>query len=200
MKIAFYFLILLVVLFMIACFSNANKSKSVNKTEQVADIIPLVNDDCRSLDSIIKQHTDTTSIVIFSTENLEILGNCRVEKKLKCFGYDNEIIDHEFYAYNLPDFKSYKVVIMYDDFSDSSLYLLSIVRQGAIYYNESLDITPESSTPDVDDGVYEIIRFKIFSDHMIKIYTEKSNDGHTIEKYTKYYRINDEGKFYEVKE
>lgn len=87
---------------------------------------------------------------------------------------------------------------MYDDCSDSPLYLLSIVHQGAIYYNESLNIIPESSTPNFDYGVYEIKKFEIYSDQTIKIYTEKSDDGQNVVKYTKLYRLHDKGKFYEL--
>lgn len=198
MKSSFYLFILLSTLCLLACFTNNRKSKPEDNLKQIRDTSLIDNSNYQSLESVNNRFVDTNSTVIFSTENLGILGNDEVEKELKCYDYDNKIITHEFYTFYLPGFDKYKVVVMYDDYSDSPLYLLSIVHQGAIYYNESLNIIPESSTPDFDDGVYEIKKFEIYSDQTIKIYTEKSDDGQNVEKYTKFYRLNDKGKFYEL--
>lgn len=195
----FIFLIVITIFCTTSCLHRNNKSKCLQKVE-VSDTIIFVSEDSLRFGEDVNGCNNNTmyrdTSIMFSTENLSILSNNGIDtnyRYLKRFNSYNEIVENQYYMYYLPPFRSFKVIVIYDDNSDVPIYFLSIIHDNKIYEDESLDITPHWETYD-DYGIKE---FKIFSDYTIKIFTDEEVNGEQ-KKYTKYFRINDEGKFYEV--
>ncbi len=65
-------------------------------------------------------------------------------------------------------------------------------------YKKALDITPLRSTPGMEESEYTKNELVIYQDYLIRIYTEEFSEGDT-SRYENFYRINDQGEFYEVK-
>ncbi|KMQ50450.1 hypothetical protein CHISP_2697 [Chitinispirillum alkaliphilum] len=97
----------------------------------------------------------------------------------------------------LPDYKNYKVIITTFSGGDIEPFDIHIVRSGVISRN-SLNVTKYWS--DLGDrGDYRKKYFEIYCDYTIRIDTEEREDGHT-KRFTRFYRISDEGEFYKVDE
>jgi len=62
-----------------------------------------------------------------------------------------------------------------------------------------LNIAPRWSEPGNDENNYVVKKFIIYKDYIIRIDTEEKAENKEVKKFTKYYRINDKGDFYEVK-
>ncbi|MDR0516963.1 MAG: hypothetical protein LBH25_07965 [Fibromonadaceae bacterium] len=110
------------------------------------------------------------------------------------------------YSYNvtkLPAYKNHTILLVSDDNYDIPIYNISLLQNGNIYDGKSLDVTPDYDwgQPDVDPRGqdYEKKYFKIYNDWTIEIDVEKKEKDIEVQKYTKYYRINDKGNFYEVR-
>lgn len=97
----------------------------------------------------------------------------------------------------LPQYNGFDIVLYYvkSDFSD--VYTLFIYKDGDPY--DSLDLSPYFKDPDTS-SLYSIIQFfEISKRYKIKLITEIT-DVKEVTKITKYYRINNEGRFFELKE
>lgn len=78
-------------------------------------------------------------------------------------------------------------------------YYIGCVKKELFYIGEGVNVSPEWEEPENGKNCYEKRNFELYSDYLLKIETEEMLNG--IKKlYTKYYRINDSGEFYEVKE
>ncbi len=66
-------------------------------------------------------------------------------------------------------------------------------------YKKALDVTPLRSTPGMEESEYTKNEFEIYQDYLIRIYTVELFEGDTTHTES-FYRINDQGEFYEVKE
>jgi len=150
---------------------------------------------------IVNEKTDINSNIIFSTEDLDNATWCSPDEyPLKAMNYEGKIYDNVDYLIKLPDFKKFKVVIWSTAGGDSDPYALCLVKSGIMYLDTSLDISPYWSEPGNDKNNYCNKTFKIYKDYTIEINTVEKAEGGKVKKYTKYYKINDEGDFYEVKE
>jgi hypothetical protein len=193
---------------------NVKSTDSVFNLEKVSEIELSENKDIVTIQNCLE---DTTKIelsknkIIFSTKDIENAAWLSPDKyPLKNIGHDGKIYDNEDYLIKLPDYKDFEIVIWSTPGGDDNPYALCVVKSGIIMaLNESLDITPRWSEPGNDDNVYCRKTFKIYEDYTIEIYTEEK--GYVDErdekgelkygkaqKYTKYYRINDNGDFCEV--
>jgi uncharacterized protein (TIGR02145 family) len=147
--------------------------------------------------------------VIFSTKDLDSATFISPDK------YPSKITCHDGKKYynadgliKLPNYKNFEIVIYSIPGGDTAPYTLCVVKPETTDVG-CLNITPHWSEPENGDNVYNKKTFKIYENYTIEIHTEEQ--GYTEEhddrgeskygkplKYTKYYRINDKGDFYEV--
>jgi hypothetical protein len=213
------FLLLTAFLLFIAC-DDKPKTQAVsneNKDTIVMDSMFEKNkENVKSTDSVfsLEKVSDielSKNKIIFTTKDLE---NATLyspnEYPLKIIGHDGKIYNNVYEVIKLPNYKGFEIVIPLDDYGDNNLYRLRVVKSGIIMtLDKSLDITPDWSEPENYDNVYCRKTVKIYEDYTIEIYTEEK--GYVNErdekgelkygkaqKYTKYYRINDNGDFCEV--
>jgi len=99
----------------------------------------------------------------------------------------------------LPDYKGFEIVIWRTPGGDNNAISLCIVKEKIVNFASatSLDISNWSDPGNAENN-YHIKTFKIYKDYMIEINTEERRENYEVQKYTKYYRINDDGEFYEV--
>ncbi len=140
--------------------------------------------------------------VIFSTQDLDsAIWLSPDEFPLKSIAFDDDSVYNETEpVIRLPDYKGFQIVIWsFGGAGDDIPYGLCVVKSGIMMLNESLDISPRWSEPGNDENNYVYIKFIIYKDYIIRIDTEKKVENKEVKKFTKYYRINDKGDFYEVK-
>ena len=182
-----YFLsiIFLLIIFGGACLNTTNKKNATNdQTDSTA-----LNKDVNN--------------VIFSSQNIinnNIVWISPTDCHLSSIGWDGKLYNNTMKYAKLFSNGDCSVILMcFDEAGDIVPWNLSVVK-AKIITKETLDVTPQWE--DLGDDInhsYRNIYFEIYKDFKIKIVTEKG-DKNKIQKYTKYYRINNEGKFYEVKE
>jgi len=139
--------------------------------------------------------------VIFSTEDLKNVKWLSPEEySLKNIGDKEGMYSNE-YVTKLPDYKGFEIFITTSGGNDDP-YTLCIVKEKILRlnYDISLDITPNWSIPGKKENNYRRNTFKIYKDYMIEINTDEKLENNEAKKYTKYYRINDNGEFYDVSE
>ncbi|MBR4690410.1 MAG: hypothetical protein IKO90_08100 [Bacteroidales bacterium] len=159
--------------------------------------------------------------VIFSSENLDSVQwiiqtydsvsdtwISPKENQLWCLGRDGTMFDYSQgygneYA-RLPDYKDYQIVIACNDAGDNVPIDLCVVKSGIMMLNNALDITHSWLDYDEDEqgNVIEKVTIKevvIYEGYLICIKTYEQID-YEQRKYvrTNYYKINDDGDFYEV--
>ncbi|GBU25926.1 hypothetical protein R83H12_02593 [Fibrobacteria bacterium R8-3-H12] len=142
----------------------------------------------------------TTNLeVIFSTKDLESAKWLSPDEyPLKAVGHDGKIYDNVDYLIKLPDYNGFEIVIWSTPAGDDVPYILYVVKEKIIPINTGLNISPHWSEPGNDENNYLENTFKIYKDYTIEINTEEKRENSDVQKYTKYYRINDKGDFYEV--
>jgi hypothetical protein len=198
---------------------------TVSSLENVAEIKLSENKDAVAIENCLENATEiklSENKVVFTTKDLKKtawpkrndLENATWispdKYPLKSIGHDGKIYDNKDYLLKLPNYKNFEIVIWLGEGADNIPYALCIVKSGIIMaLDKSLDITPDWSDPEDYDNVYCRKTFKIYDDYTIEIYTEekgytdeRDEDGNfkygKAQKYTKYYRINDNGDFCEV--
>jgi len=143
--------------------------------------------------------------VIFSAKDLDW------ESKAKWISpkeYSLQILENEEGIYanvdvdmivKLPDYKGFEIVIWLTPSGYNNAISLCIVKEKIVNFasDASLDIS-NWVDPDNAENNYRIKTFKIYKDYAIEINTEEKKGKDEVQKYTKYYRINDDGEFYEV--
>ena len=148
-------------------------------------------------DSRITLNSDSS--IIFSTKDID---NAKWyspdEYPLKAIGHDGKIYNNVDYLIKLPNYKDFEIVIWSTEGGDNIPYALCVVKSGIIYVGASLSITPYWSEPGNDENNYCKKTFNIYKGYTIEINTEDCKDG-KIQKDRKYFKINDEGDFYEAK-
>jgi len=99
----------------------------------------------------------------------------------------------------LPDYKGFEIVIWRTPGGDNNAISLCVVKEKMVNFASatSLDISNWVDPGNAENN-YHIKTFKIYKDYMIEINTEDRQKNYEVRKYTKYYRINDDGEFYEV--
>ena len=139
--------------------------------------------------------------IIFSTQDLDSTINLFPnEFPLKCIGHDGKIYNNDDPIIRLPDYKDFQIVIwIYDSAGDDIPYALCVVKSGIMMLNKSLSITPRWYDVGNDENNYLFKKFIIYKNYIIRIDTEEKAENKKVKKFTKYYRINDNGEFYEVK-
>ena len=138
--------------------------------------------------------------VIFSTQDLDsAIWLSPDEFPLKSIGHDGNVYNEIEPIIRLPDYKNFQIVIYAFFDADDIPYLLTVVKSGIMNINESLDISPRWSEVGNDENNYVLKKIIIYKDYIIRIDTEKKAENKEVKKFTKYYRINDKGDFYEVK-
>jgi hypothetical protein len=147
--------------------------------------------------------------VIFSTQDLDSaieyidssIWLSPNQFPLKSIAFDNDSVYNETEpVLRLPDYKGFQVVIWsFFGAGDDIPFALCIVKSGIMMLNKSLSISPRWSEPGNDENNYKYINFIIYKDYIIRVDTEEKAENKEVKKFTKYYRINDNGDFYEVK-
>jgi len=156
----------------------------------------------------VVERSDNEEGVIFSTKDLDWGEDGATwispEKyPLKIISYDGKgTDDNDRHLKKLPDYKGFEIIISttYGE-RDNDSYDLSIVKEKIINWADStvnLDIAPNWSEVYNEENNYRRKTFKIYKDYTIEINTKEKLENNEIQKYTKYYRINDNGEFYEV--
>jgi hypothetical protein len=111
-------------------------------------------------------------------------------------GYKMEGDDYN--IQKLFDYKNHTVVIVGDwAYFDWEIYMIAVVVNGNIDLDKNLDVTPFWGEPENSEQFYTKKIFKIYADYTIEIITEEKNKGN-VQVHTQYYRINENGDFYEV--
>jgi len=137
--------------------------------------------------------------VIFSTKDLEnAKWHSPDEYPLKIIGHDGKIYDNVDNVIKLLDYNKFEIIIWSTDGGDDIPYSLCVVKEKIINVDSGLNITPHWSEPGNDENNYSKKTFKIYSDYTIEINTEEK-ENNDLQKHTKYYKINNDGNFYEVK-
>lgn len=146
--------------------------------------------------------------VIFSTRDLDSsiyhydssIWLSPDEFPLKSIGHDGNVYNNTNNIIRLPDYKDFQIVIwVIDEAGDDIPYFLCVVKSGIMMSHKSLGISPRWSEPGNDENNYVFKKFIIYKDYIIRIDTEEKAENKEVKKFTKYYRINDNGDFYEVK-
>jgi len=145
--------------------------------------------------------------VIFSTQDLDsviwhldsAIWQYPDEFPLKYIGHDGNVYNATEPVIRLPDYKGFQIVIWALFDADDMGYALCIVKSGIMMLNKSLDISPKWYNMGNDENNYVVKKFIIYKDYIIRIDTEEKEENKEVKKFTKYYRINDKGDFYEVK-
>jgi hypothetical protein len=138
--------------------------------------------------------------VIFSTRDLDsAIWLSPDEFPLKSIGHDGGVYNNTNPIIRLPDYKDFQIVIWVETAGDYFLYDLCVVKSGIMMLNKSLNIAPRWSEPGNDENNYVYKNFIIYKNYIIRIDTEEKAENKEVKKFTKYYRINDNGDFYEVK-
>lgn len=142
---------------------------------------------------------DYNKKIIFSTEDLDSAKwYSPTEYPLKAISHEGTIYDNIDYVIKLPNYKDYEVVIWSTPGGDDDPYALCIVKLGIMLVDPGLNVAPHWSEPGNDENNYCKKDFKIYEDYTIRIDTDEAQEG-VAQKSTKYYRINDDGEFYEIK-
>ena len=146
-----------------------------------------------------KKNEDNSNI-IFSTEDIQkskFEPFESIKKKTSYSEYYDDGVVNTFLV--LPKYKKYDILINCMQGDENRMYYLCVVKDGKLKPDrrDALDITLDWSEPDNEVNVYCKKTFKIYEDYTIEIHTENGNYG-KIQRYTKYYKINDKGDFYEV--
>ncbi len=177
----------LLILFVSSCVSSPSKQECSNgsdtttlnsnyKKEQIEDIKP--------------------NKIIFSTEDIntaDLIPESDIEKKLGIRDYTMD------YGGPSSDFilvsEKFFIEVGYgDDNTHYSLFLNNSSEK--LDFEKSLNISPYWGEP-WEGGDYKKKKFEIYSDYLIHIKTEEYSEGDTT-RYENFYRINDQGEFYEV--
>lgn len=145
----------------------------------------------------IESNLDT----IFSTGDLDSsLWHSPNEFPLKYVGFDGNVYNNTYDIIRLPDYKNFQIVIWANaGAGDDIPYALCVVKSGIMMLNKSLNISPNWSEPGNDENNFCKKYFIIHKNYIIRIDTEEKAENKEVKKYTKYYRINDNGEFYVVK-
>ena len=187
-------IIYLFTLLFIACGNR------ISDDNNVCDTVLLMDDENEkeNSDNNSEEYGIENTNIIFSTSDLfssDWLTSDEIEQKTSYIGHsDNSYII-------LPLFKNREIVIVLLDDGDFEMYYLCLIVDGFVKVDNnliSLDITPDWSEPENEVNVYCKKTFKIYEDYTIEINTEEKNGDSKVKKYTKNYRINDEGNFYEI--
>jgi uncharacterized protein (TIGR02145 family) len=186
------------------CSDPVNKQGCVNNNYGIS--VRCVKDSVIDVKYVMKSELSKYKI-IFSTENLDSAALISSDKyPLKVIDYEGKIVDNEDDLIKLPGYKEFEIFISIFYGGDTDPHSLSVVKSGVII--DGLNVTPHWGEPG-NFNVYEHKTFKIYEDYTIEIYAEEQNYTQERDdkgepkysmplKYTKYYRINDNGDFYEV--
>jgi len=180
----------LLTLFIASC---DDKPAKTNQTE-VENTIALEEN------AVVDKNTETNLDIIFSTENLESAKwYSPDEYPLKIIGHDGGIYDNVDDVIKLPSYNKFEIIIWSTPSGDDIPYILCVVKEKIIDTDSGLNITPHWSEPGNDENNYSKKTFKIYKDYTIEINTEEKREDDEVQKYTKSYKINNEGSFYELK-
>lgn len=178
-----------VLLLLIGCLGNSNKN---NKK----DSIEVLKNDTNKIPekTLLYSTKDLLDVQLLSLEELiDELPNISLPSR------ENEIsILNEMVYLIIGKYKEYNIIIECFE-GDNLVYYIGCVKKELFYMDEGVNVSPEWEEPENGKNCYEKRNFELYSDYLLKIETEEMLNG--IKKlYTKYYRINDSGEFYEVKE
>jgi hypothetical protein len=200
----------LIILFVFTSSCGGNKGKEEKtKSISVVDIIQPVNNEsdialsAEDLDKTISivdviESINNENGVILSTKDLDVLDYVSSrELPFKRINNEGNIIGYEYFISKLPAINNHTVLLVCDDNFDYPIYKISVLQNGNIYDKESLSITPHWAQPNNEEDFYTKKYFEIYEDYTIRIDTEEAVDG-VVSKFTKYYRISDDGEFYEI--
>ncbi len=185
-----FIIILTVLLFNISCINKSTKYDVSNKTE-VESIVEETNNQ--------KEHNDTNKSVLFETKDLENMPEFSLEEFAKKFNLskgNNMYGEHNSFI-NLGLQDNNLIIIKACGDENTMYYLGNVMSSELPNYTKAIDVTLHWSEP-WEGGAYRNKEFKIYKDYLIYVKTEECFEEKKI--YENYYRINDKGEFYEVKE
>lgn len=138
--------------------------------------------------------------VIFSTQELDSsIWLSPNQFPLQYIGLDGNVYNNTDEIIRLPDYKDFQIVIYaITEAGDDIPFALCVVKSGIMMLNKSLDISPRWSEPGNDENNYCYKHFIIYKNYVIRIDIEEKAENKGVKKFTKYYRINDNGEFYEI--
>lgn len=193
MKIKFiYFVCAIVISVLYGCWGNANRTKKLGGKH---DIVHFQNrgNKLNNLDTLISSGkkedwymSDKTLFRFFTPE------------EMKKFSTKNDvaIMSISRICLILQKIGNYTVLLYEIEGEDWYSYIATVKDYKII---DELFAEGLSATPGEEDVYSDLSSFAILKNHSIKIHNKLVRDGVKSETY-KIYRINDEGKFYEVKE
>lgn len=183
--------LLSILILLFSCLGNSNKKKI---KESSGDSCEIVKSDTMGAHGrkILYSTVDLLNAKLLSLEELS--------KKLPSISLSSDKIE----SLNMDGFiiigryKSHNIIIEYIE-GDNLVYYIGCVKTKLFFLNDGVNVSPEWGEPENEINCYEKRKFELYTDYLLRVDTEEMLDG-VKKKYTKYYRINDEGKFYEVKE
>ena len=182
------------ILLLVACNNKTVKENSIAEIEQLA----VADTETVTIENNKSVVTEKEGNLLFSTNDLENAKRYSPEEyPLKAVGHDGKVYDSVDYLIKAPDYKRFQLIIWFTAAGDDIPYALCVVKDGVYNINDGLSITPRWSEPGNDENNYRYEYFEIYEDYTIRIDTEMGNEG-VVEKHTKYYRISDDGEFYEI--
>lgn len=176
-------------IFLFGYFANSNEKNNKNS----------------SCDNYIDVKVDTAAInerkILFATKDMldaTFLSPKELAEKLSL----NSILeskDGEFIL--LGKQNDNYIVICYYLGGDNAIYYIGCIKTKLFSLENGINISP--TWFNLGPGEFYCIKrkFVLYTDYLLKIESEEKNEKNiTLKKYTNSYRINDKGKFYEVKE
>lgn len=191
MRINLCLLSILILLF--GCLNNSNKKKNKESSGSSCEIVK--ND---TIETYKRKILYSTADLL----NAKLLSPEQLSKKLPSLSLSLDKIESlnrdGMMFIIIGRYKSHNVIIEYLE-GDNIVYYIGCVKTKLFFLEDGVNVSPEWEEPENDINCYEKRKFELYADYLLRVDTEEMLDG-VKKKYTKYYRINDEGKFYEVKE
>lgn len=157
--------------------------------------------DKKEVDDLINIEERHTSVcmngdTLFSSNNLNSANFLPPDSiPLELITIYGDKVNNRYSLLELGKYNGYPVVIVCGDDGDDVNYVIFVVFSNKIYAKKRLNVTPIYY---MSRNEFVKKKFVVYKDFTFKIDTEK-NTEEEVTKYTQYYRINDEGDFYEIK-
>jgi len=181
-------------IFVLTLFSCANTAKNENRF----DLNDTIKSDVDNEDNLVKVRISDNKAIL-TTNDLEVLERISVNDAHEKLGLITDgVYDNYVDFIKIGKYAKFTIIIEVLTGGDNLMYYLTVIKDGKTkMYEDAINITPFWSEP-WEGGDYKKKEFEIFEDYLIHIKTEEYSEGDTT-RYENYYRISDQGEFYEVK-
>lgn len=180
---------------MLTLFNCANKTKKENRSDLNDTII---KSDLNNEDYHVKARTSDNKAIL-TTDDLEVSERISVNDAHEKLGLITDGVKDIYVDFiKIGKYDKFTIIIEVLTGGDYLMYYLTVIKDGKTKkYEDAINITPYWGEP-WEGGDYKKKEFEIFEDYLIHIKTEEYSEGDTT-RYENYYRISDQGEFYEVK-